>query len=56
MAPYALFTSGFIPSTMLALMAGCFMIHHAANTITHLGIGNGSTLVICMGIISGEFR
>lgn len=30
------------------------MIHHCANTITAAGVGNGSTLVICMGIITGE--
>jgi preprotein translocase subunit SecY len=39
---------------MIALLAGSFMIHHCANTISHSGIGNGSTLVICTGIISGE--
>lgn len=30
------------------------MVQHCANTITAAGIGNGSTLVICMGIITGE--
>ena len=52
--PFALFAKGFVTNTMIALMAGCFMIHHCANTITNSGIGNGSTLVICMGIISGK--
>jgi hypothetical protein len=31
------------------------MVQHCANTITAGGIGNGSTLVICMGIITGAF-
>jgi preprotein translocase subunit SecY len=42
-----------VVQTTLALVAGSFMIHHCANTITAAGVGNGSTLVICMGIITG---
>eukprot|EP00879_Flechtneria_rotunda_P019900 GHRR01020916.1.p1 GENE.GHRR01020916.1~~GHRR01020916.1.p1 ORF type:complete len:458 (+),score=125.90 GHRR01020916.1:187-1560(+) len=53
LAPYALYSQGFVVQTTLALIAGSFMIHHAANTITAAGVGNGSTLVICMGIIIG---
>lgn len=53
LAPYALYSQGFVVQTTLALVAGSFMIHHCANTITAAGVGNGSTLVICMGIITG---
>ncbi len=64
LAPYAVLSSsagagaaayqqGFILQTSLSLRAGSFMIHHCANTITAAGVGNGSTLVICMGIITG---
>jgi preprotein translocase subunit SecY len=53
LAPYALYSQGFVVQTTLALVAGSFMIHHCANTITSSGVGNGSTLVICMGIITG---
>ncbi|KAF6257493.1 pre protein translocase secY subunit [Scenedesmus sp. NREL 46B-D3] len=52
LAPYALYSQGFVVQTTLALVAGSFMIHHCANTITAAGVGNGSTLVICMGIIT----
>jgi preprotein translocase subunit SecY len=53
LAPYALYSQGFVVQTTLSLVAGSFMIHHCANTITAAGVGNGSTLVICMGIITG---
>jgi preprotein translocase subunit SecY len=53
LAPYAVASQGFVVQTSLALIAGSFMIHHCANTITAAGVGNGSTLVICMGIITG---
>lgn len=53
LAPYAVAGQGFVLQTALALIAGSFMIHHCANTITAAGVGNGSTLVICMGIITG---
>lgn len=52
LAPYAVCSQGFVVETSLALIAGSFMIHHCANTITAAGVGNGSTLVICMGIIT----
>lgn len=55
LAPYAVCSQGFVVETSLALIAGSFMIHHCANTITAAGVGNGSTLVICMGIITGEW-
>jgi preprotein translocase subunit SecY len=54
LAPYAVASQGFLLQTSLALIAGSFMIHHCANTITAAGVGNGSTLVICMGIIAGR--
>lgn len=53
LAPYAVVSQGFVIQTSLALIAGSFMIYHCANTITAAGVGNGSTLVICMGIITG---
>jgi hypothetical protein len=53
LAPYAVASQGFLVQTSLALIAGSFMIHHCANIITAAGVGNGSTLVICMGIITG---
>ena len=53
LAPYALYGGGFVLQTVLALVAGSFMMQHCANTITAAGIGNGSTLVICMGIVTG---
>jgi preprotein translocase subunit SecY len=56
LAPYALAGQGFVLQTSLALIAGSFMIHQCANTITAAGVGNGSTLVICMGIITGAAR
>lgn len=54
LAPYAVCGQGFVLQTSLALIAGSFMIHHCANTITAAGVGNGSTLVICTGIITGK--
>lgn len=54
LAPYALYSQGFVLQTALALVAGSFMIHQCANTVTAAGVGNGSTLVICMGIITGD--
>jgi preprotein translocase subunit SecY len=54
LAPYAVASQGFLLQTSLALIAGSFMIHDCANTITAAGVGNGSTLVICMGIIAGR--
>lgn len=56
LAPFALASQGFVLQTSLALIAGSFMIQHCANTITAAGVGNGSTLVICMGIITGELQ
>ncbi|KAI8473294.1 MAG: pre protein translocase secY subunit [Monoraphidium minutum] len=50
--PYALLQQWFVPQVTAALVAGTFMVQHCANTITAGGIGNGSTLVICMGIIT----
>ena len=44
---------GFVPLTMLALVAGSCCIHMCASTITAFGLGNGSSLVICAGIITG---
>lgn len=55
LVPYAVCSQGFVVQTSLALIAGSFMIHHCANTITAAGVGNGSTLVICMGIITGPW-
>ncbi len=49
----ALFTGGFVPCTALALVAGSCIIQYTANVITASGIGNGSTLVICTGIVTG---
>eukprot|EP00198_Chlamydomonas_reinhardtii_P008179 XP_001697516.1 preprotein translocase secY subunit [Chlamydomonas reinhardtii] len=43
---------GFVPLTMLALVAGSCCIHMCASTITAFGLGNGSSLVICAGIIT----
>jgi preprotein translocase subunit SecY len=54
LAPYSLCGQGFVLQTALALIAGSFMIQHCANTITSAGVGNGSTLVICTGIITGQ--
>jgi preprotein translocase subunit SecY len=39
---------------MLSLISGSCCIHMCATTITHFGLGNGSSLVICAGIIAGE--
>ena len=44
---------GFIFSTALALVAGSCIVNYCANMITAHGIGNGSTLVICTGIVTG---
>ncbi|KAG2440274.1 hypothetical protein HXX76_004386 [Chlamydomonas incerta] len=44
--------TGFVPLTMLALVAGACCIHMCASTITAFGLGNGSSLVICAGIIT----
>ncbi|KAG2455040.1 hypothetical protein HYH02_000865 [Chlamydomonas schloesseri] len=43
---------GFVPLTMLGLVAGSCCIHMCASTITAFGLGNGSSLVICAGIIT----
>ncbi len=50
----ALFTHNFVPCTAMALVAGSCVIHFCANMVTAYGIGNGSSLVISMGIVSGE--
>ena len=50
--PYALLPQWFVPQTAVALMAGAFMVQHCANAITAGGVGNGSTLVICLGIVT----
>lgn len=52
--PYALFTSNFIPATTLTLVAGSCITNYCANLITSAGIGNGSSLVICTGIVTGK--
>ncbi|GLC37261.1 hypothetical protein PLESTB_001142600 [Pleodorina starrii] len=52
--PCAVFGGGgwFLPSTVLALVAGSSCIHMCASTITAHGLGNGSSLVICASIIT----
>ncbi|KAG1665642.1 hypothetical protein FOA52_011236 [Chlamydomonas sp. UWO 241] len=50
--PAALFSSGFIPGTALALVAGSCVVQFCANMITAHGVGNGSSLVICTGIVT----
>jgi len=49
--PFALFSASFVPHTTLSLVAGSAIIQHCANIITASGIGNGSSLVICMSIM-----
>ncbi len=54
--PCAVFGGGglFLPKTVLALVSGSACIHMCASTITASGLGNGSSLVICSSIITGE--
>jgi preprotein translocase subunit SecY len=44
-----------VPNTAISLVAGSAIIQHCANIITASGIGNGSSMVICMSIMDGEF-
>lgn len=48
--------SAFMASTALVLTAFASITHHCANMITAYGISNGSTLVICMSIITEYAR
>ncbi|MEW5305734.1 MAG: hypothetical protein WDW36_008253 [Sanguina aurantia] len=52
LAPYAIFSSGFVFNAVAALVAGSCIINFCAEVISAHGIGNGSSLVICCAIIS----
>lgn len=51
--PASLFGAGFVPCTALALVAGACVVQFCANMVTAHGVGNGSSLVICTGIVTG---
>lgn len=52
LSPSALFSSCFIPCTALTLVAGSCIVMYCANIISSSGIGNGSSLIICTGIVT----
>ena len=50
--PSAVFAYGFIPLTALSLVAGSCVMHFCAGIVTAFGLGNGTSLVICTGIVT----
>lgn len=50
--PSAIFTHGFVPLTAMSLVAGSCVVHFCAGVVTTSGLGNGTSLVICTGIVT----